>query len=386
MMLASCGGGGGDAGSGPPDPPYGGGIGTLRLSITDAPACGYDNVFVTVQQVRMHQDAAAADGAAGWSELTLNPPRRIDLLALTNGVLQELGTMTLPAGRYTQLRLVLADNSAAQPLANAVRVSGSSAEVALTTPSAQRSGLKVPTGVEVESGQRADLVIDCDACRSVVRAGNSGNILLKPVLRAVPYTLTGVQGQISPLAAGPQTRVSLQQAGRIVKSTVPDGLGAFVLAPVPPGSYTLVLSAPGRTTMVVRNVVINAGTIGVLGGSPAPLTPPASPTGTLAGTVQTGAVPVDALVLAQQSLADGTVIEVAGMAVDAGNGTYGLVVPTAAPLVAPHVPGSAPLVFAADGAAAGRYTLAAISGSAQKTAGPLVLGEGATVTTGFSFP
>ena len=38
--LSACGGGGSDAGNGGVDPPIGGGNGTLRVLLTDAPACG----------------------------------------------------------------------------------------------------------------------------------------------------------------------------------------------------------------------------------------------------------------------------------------------------------------------------------------------------------
>ena len=78
--LAACGGGG--------DAPAANG--TLRLAMTDAPACGYDSVNVTVQKVRVHQSASAADTDGGWSEITLSPARRINLLGLTNGLLDEL--------------------------------------------------------------------------------------------------------------------------------------------------------------------------------------------------------------------------------------------------------------------------------------------------------
>ena len=89
--LVACGGGGGDGGDGS-------GTGTLKLALTDAPSCGYDAVNVTVQKIRVHQSATAADDASGWHELTLNPARRVDLLSLTNGVLEELGELPLPTG------------------------------------------------------------------------------------------------------------------------------------------------------------------------------------------------------------------------------------------------------------------------------------------------
>src|SRR5688500_6337776 len=77
--------------------------GTLRHALTDAPACGYETVYVTVQKVRVHKSASAGDNEAGWSEVVLNPAQRVDLLSLTNGVLADLGQTALPAGRYTQM-------------------------------------------------------------------------------------------------------------------------------------------------------------------------------------------------------------------------------------------------------------------------------------------
>ena len=111
VLLAACGGGGSDA--------PGTGTGTLRLSLTDAPACGYDQVFVTVEKVRVHQSSSAADNDSGWSEVVLATPQRVDLLTLNNGTLMPLGQTELPAGSYTQMRLVLAPNTPATPLANA---------------------------------------------------------------------------------------------------------------------------------------------------------------------------------------------------------------------------------------------------------------------------
>ena len=84
--------------------------------MTDAPSCGYDHIYITVEKVRVHTSATAEDGG-GWQEIVLSPARRIDLLDLTNGVLEELGSTPLPAGDYQQIRLVLANNTGNNPLA-----------------------------------------------------------------------------------------------------------------------------------------------------------------------------------------------------------------------------------------------------------------------------
>ena len=203
--LAACG-GGGDTGSGAglSAAAVDGGVagtsvnsgaaavaamGTLRLALTDAPACGFDKVFVTVVKVRVHQSGSVGEGEAGWSEIVIDPGKRLDLLKLTNGVLEELGQKSLPAGKYQQLRLVLAENGSTAPFANAVVPTGSTGEVALTTPSAEQSGLKLQTNMDVIASQTADFVIDFDACKSIVTTGGNGNgnstagkYLLKPVL------------------------------------------------------------------------------------------------------------------------------------------------------------------------------------------------------------
>ncbi len=158
--------------------------GTLRLALTDAPACGFDTVFVTIQKVRVHKSSDANDIDGGWSEIVLNPAKKVDLLSLTNGKLEELGQTVLPAGKYTQLRLVLAENNGA-PFANSAKPTGES-EVALQTPSGQQSGLKTNIDITVAANTTSDFVIDFDACKSIVAAGGSGKYLLKPVLSMTP--------------------------------------------------------------------------------------------------------------------------------------------------------------------------------------------------------
>src|SRR5437773_1507975 len=155
------------------------------------------------------------------------------------------------------LRLVLAANDATTPLANSVAPTGGS-EVALATPSGMQTGLKLNVDIDVAANQIVDVVLDFDACKSVVRAGNSGNYLLKPVISVTPRFISGVSGFVATTLANGNTTVSLEQAGVVIKSTSPDSSGNFLLQPVSPGTYDLVLTAPGQATVVITDVVVAA--------------------------------------------------------------------------------------------------------------------------------
>ena len=371
--LAACGGGGGDGGTT--------GSGTLRLALTDAPSCGYDSVHVTVSKVRVHQSSSASDADAGWSEIVLNPAQRVDLLSLTNGVLMELGQIPLPTGKYTQMRLVLADNSTSQPLANAVWPTGGR-EVALKTPSGQQSGVKTNINIDIAENKMADFVLDFDACKSVVQAGASGQYLLKPVVTVIPRYVSGVQGYVDPAIGAGATRVSLQLNGTIVKATVPDSTGKFLLQPVAPGNYTLVMAAPGRTTAVVTGVPVVAETVTPLASvaSPIALAPSAS-------AAVSGTAPADTLVRAMQPLTAAGTVEIDGMYVNSVTGAYAFSLPVNAPMVGAYAAAPAPLVFTADTQAAARYTLrASLPGFADKQTVLPALTAGGSTTANFTFP
>ena len=363
--------------------------GTLRLALTDAPACGYDAVNVTIQKVRVHQSSSANDTDGGWSEIVLNPALRVDLLKLQNGDLAELGEVTLPTGSYNQMRLVLADNSGSGQLANSVVLTSDKSVVALKTPSGQQSGVKAKQfKIDIAANQLANFVIDFDACKSIVVAGNSGQYLLKPQLSVIPRYISGVAGFVDQTLISGYTSVSLQQGGVVVKATTPDTAGKFLLKPVAPGSYTLVMTAPGRTTAVVTGVTVAAETVTSVNASGTPFNPPASATGTVTGTA-----PVDTLVRALQPLTPAltggtaTTVEIAGQFVNGTTGSYSYVLPVAAPLIAPYVSVSNLLAFTADTAAAGKYIVQAnLTGFADKTAVLAPLASGATITSNFTFP
>lgn len=384
--LAACGGGGGGGDSTS-------GNGTLRMALTDAPACGYDHVWVTIEKVRVHQSASAADEDSGWSELTLSPARRVDLRTLTNGVLEELGTIPLAAGQYSQIRLVLAANANGSGTpANAVQPTGG-AVTALTTPSGQQSGLKLQAHFDVPAGQMADVVLDFDACRSIVKAGNSGQYLLKPVIAVLPRIVTGIQGYVATSLPLGSTTVAAQQDGTTVRSTIPDATGKFNIPYLPAGNYTVVIASDGHATAVITGVTTGTATI-VINGTATAIATPVSTMANVTGTVSlssvsgstTVATPLtDATARALQALTGGPTIELGSQAVDSVLGSYAFRLPVAAPLKAAYVSSTTALSFVPDAAAAGKYTIEVRSPGRATLTKPADISVGTSTTVNFGY-
>jgi hypothetical protein len=337
-FVASCGGGGGGSG----------GSGTLGVSLTDTPACGFDEVNVTVNKVRVHKSGSASPNDAGWSEIILSPARKINLLALTNGILEDLGQVPLPAGHYTQLRLVL-DPNTGNSLANSVVPTGGNTEISLDTPSAVQSGIKLVNEFDVVAGQRVDLVLDFNACKSVVTKGN-GKYALKPVIKVVPTVANGIHGYIDPTLVGSNVMITAQQNGNIVGATVPDANGEFFLARLEPGNYDVVFAADNYTTAVIATVPVTSSTETVevsTSDMPIDLTPAATASHDISGTLLLDPTSTTeaAYAAAMQSFASGPTVTVKFQGADANNGAYTLAsLPTVAPQLGEYTT-SLPIVF-----------------------------------------
>jgi len=353
-LAAGCGGGGGGGGDVAPAP------GTLAVSLTDAPACGFDAVNVTVIKVRTHQSSSASDTDAGWTDITLSPARKINLLNLSNGVLENLGETPLAAGHYTQLRLVLDPNTAVG-LANSVVPTGG-VETALVTPSAVQSGIKLVNEFDVAAGQRVDLVLDFDACKSVVKRGN-GTYALKPVIKVVPFVLNGIDGFVDTALLGSTVMVTAQQNGVVVQSTAPNmQTGEFFLGRLAPGNYDVVLTANGRATAVVAAVpVASASSVVILSSRGAPIALPVSATRIVSGAAilnPTSSTEV-AYAAAKQTFGTAPIVTVKFIAADdSASGAYTLTLPIGAPVLGQYS-ATLPIVLAAQAGVAGKYTVEA---------------------------
>jgi len=371
-LITGCG-GGGDGGGGATAQP-----GTLGVSLTDAPACGYDEVNVTVSKVRVHQSSSVDDpNAAGWTDITLNPPRKINLLNLNdptqpNGALESLGETSLAAGHYTQVRLVLVRNENSVVLST---TPPNQTEIPLDTPSAVQSGIKLVNEFNVPSGQRVDLLLDFDACKSIVKTG-SGKYILKPVIKVIPFVLNGIEGFVDTALLGNNVVVSAQVNGEIDRATVPNTqTGKFFLARLPaPANYDVVITADSHATTVISGVPVPSNTsITPISTSSTAFSLANSSTQAITGTVTLN--PADdegtVVVAAKQSLSGGPIVTVKSViatVLDAtlpiGDYGYDMTLPTGAPALAPYsaIPPPITPTDAAQSTVARIYT---VQGSAQ---------------------
>ncbi|HZY80857.1 MAG TPA: DUF4382 domain-containing protein [Cyclobacteriaceae bacterium] len=218
---------------------------TIEVYLTDAPG-EYNEVNVDIQDVQVH--AGDGDSDNGWTSLSVNKGV-YDLLEFTNGLDTLLGSTTVPAGKISQVRLILGDN-------NTVVVDGVSTK--LTTPSAQQSGLKIQINTDLKEGVTYKIILDFDAARSIVATG-SGKYNLKPVIRAITTALDGgITGTVMPMSAKP---VVYAINGVDTVSTFTNESGSFLVRGLATATYRLVLVAGDGAVREKTDVKVNTGDV-----------------------------------------------------------------------------------------------------------------------------
>lgn len=180
--------------------------GRLSLSLTDSPSDQYKAVYVTIAEIDVNNEADPEDV---WTTVA-TPNQTYDLLALANGVREELALADLVPGNYTQLRLIIGTTKTeginilgqAHPFANYVIDIDNNVHE-LKVPSGVQTGVKIVKGFTISESRTTELILDFDAARSVVVAGNSGNFLLKPTVKILETTEASiVSGMVTQTPSG----------------------------------------------------------------------------------------------------------------------------------------------------------------------------------------
>jgi hypothetical protein len=240
------------------------GAGRLSIKLTDAPSGDLKAAFVKINKVvllRSDADSAVADSTRRL-EFTPSTTDYINLLNLTGGKLLDLlNSASVPEGSYSQLRVVVTDayvtlnDGRTFATSTAVLPSGVTAAGTLKCPSCAQSGYKVSfTNGGLTIAGNSTVVLDFDAAQTFGHeAGKSGQWIMHPVLRATSTTIrfANVTGKVAvkdttvhipTCGAQANTLVifkPLAISGADTLSGVVDTTGAFKIANVLPGTYTL---------------------------------------------------------------------------------------------------------------------------------------------------
>lgn len=217
---------------------------TISIRLVDGPG-DYEAVNIEIVDVMIKMDNDNEDDN-GWTSLEVNN-EIVNLLDFTGGFSKVLvERFPVPAGTLSQMRLVLGDGNTI-----VIKDENDNDEIYdLKTPSAQQSGLKLKVNTVIEEGFTYDFILDFDVDKSIVHAGNSGNIILKPVLYVSAEASSGIiEGSITPMDVPSTASVLVDDNGTpetdddfVITAFTDDITGQFALWGVPAGTYDVIVT------------------------------------------------------------------------------------------------------------------------------------------------
>ena len=248
--LTGCGGGGGGTSSS---------TGSVQLSLADAVDPGVTALNITISRIDVHVVNISDENDsndAHW-QTVVTGPITTDLLTLAKTSLLLGPNATLPAGHYTQVRLIVSKAT----------ITDSTGTYDLTVPSGAQTGIKVHGGFDVQANAISEILLDFSVKGSLVTTG-SGKHILKPVpdIKAVVKTLSGtVSGTVVDALSAPVDGATVTATytagnnyplGTVVNTTGTLLDGTFKIWALLPGTYAITATGAGTSATVLGVVVV----------------------------------------------------------------------------------------------------------------------------------
>ncbi|WP_298340427.1 DUF4382 domain-containing protein [uncultured Algibacter sp.] len=235
----------------------------VQLKLVDEPG---DYLEVNIEIIDIQYKSS--DEEESWESFTpeVGYPINVDITELIAGNSLLLTDEVLPVGVLKQVRLVLSDN-------NTLKIEGEEGLIPLDTPSAQQSGLKLNLDEELEAGFVYSFILDWNVQKSIVKAGNSGKYILKPVIKVNAEVSSGsISGKVVEIIEetietpiGNQIVEVYTTDDTLVKDTLTDENGDFVLQGLEAGNYILKISKETYISYESSEVTVEVGNIESVG-------------------------------------------------------------------------------------------------------------------------
>jgi hypothetical protein len=227
---------------------------------------------VDLYVVSVSGSLSADTGASSGGFVTLaTPHRRINVLALQNGATDELGTVSLPSGAITAVRLVIDTDSSSITLADGRVLTGASTPGIHWQSSAGRPVLNAVIHEQISVPDTgAIVVIDYDVGRAFITPqeidplSTDSGFVFSPVFRAADATRTGsIAGVVRAHTAGgaPVANASIrlylgapctpENTWFVMQTAKTDATGAFTIPFVTRSAYWATIPAQAGKTWIV---------------------------------------------------------------------------------------------------------------------------------------
>lgn len=256
--------------------------GSIKLSITDAPidSDGITGVYITITDVQYQLNDKGFTSFENFEG-----PRVFNLLDLTRGVTELLGTLEMEAGTYSQLRFMLdapTDGVGATANPGCFLEFEDGSTQSLFVPSGAQTGYKAVGEFTVPANGMVEVTADFDVRKSVVKAGASGKYILKPTIRLIVDNQAGkIVGNVTNIPEDAQIVVFAYETGtyneteanepaaedprfpNAVSSDMVDETGAYHIDFLAPMAYDLVVVANvdgvfSQVLGIVQDVVVES--------------------------------------------------------------------------------------------------------------------------------
>lgn len=239
----------------------------VQLKLIDAEG-DYQEVNIEIIDILYN----SSEDEKGWISFTPESgyPINVDLTELIAGNNVLLTDEIIASGMLKQIRLVLSDN-------NTLLLENETTPIHLDTPSAQQSGLKLKLDTELEPGFSYTFILDWDVHKSILKAGNSGKYILKPVIRVNTEVNSGsISGKVIgedlndnvsgavPLE-GILVAVHEVENDTFITETYTNENGDFIIQGLDPDYYKIIIEDFSYINYESKETKITAGEVSDLG-------------------------------------------------------------------------------------------------------------------------